>query len=90
MCFWREPADAEWGIAAADRGGHGLFELLVEGTPEAYRNWAEEYYETDVSLPAVEHVYALRPLTPVIVTQLNPEVELADLDLDIDEIGYPR
>ncbi|MEV4128515.1 hypothetical protein [Nocardia sp. NPDC049707] len=90
VCFWREPADAEWGIAAADQGGHGLFELLVEGTPEAYQNWAEDYYETDVSLPAVEHVYALRPLTPAVVTQLNPEVELVDLDLDIDEIGYPR
>ncbi|MGW4533207.1 hypothetical protein ACWEOI_19880 [Nocardia sp. NPDC004340] len=68
----------------------GIPVLLLEGTPQAYQRWAEDYYETAVSLSEVEHVYALRPLTPDIVARLNPEVELADLDSDIGDIGYPR
>ncbi|MEV6768585.1 hypothetical protein AB0N05_08110 [Nocardia sp. NPDC051030] len=89
-CFWREPGDAAWGVAAAEEGGAGLFELLVAGTPEAYREWAEDYYEVDVSLAAVQHVYALRPLTAEVVAELNPDLELADLEEDLAEIGYPR
>ncbi|MFD6354124.1 hypothetical protein [Nocardia tengchongensis] len=90
LCFWREATDTEWGVAVADHGGHGLFELLIEGTPQAYQRWAEDYYETAVGLAEVEHVYALRPLTPAVVARLNPELEPADLEGDIDEIGYPR
>ncbi|WP_433593885.1 hypothetical protein [Nocardia sp. CA-145437] len=67
-----------------------MFELLIEGRPQAYQRWAEDYYGTTVSLSEVEHVYALRPLTPAVVARLNPEVEFADLDGDIGDIGYPR
>ncbi|MET8431037.1 hypothetical protein [Nocardia sp. NPDC004860] len=90
VCFWREPHDTGWAVSAADRGGHGLFELLVDGTPEAYREWAQDYYEAEVSLAAVQHVYALLPLTPTVVTGLNPEADLIDLEPDMIEIGYPR
>lgn len=90
VCFWREPRDTAWGVSAADRGGRGLFELLVEGTPEAYRDWAENYYETEVSLSAVQHVYALQPLTPTVLAELDPDIEFADLEQDIIQIDYPH
>ncbi|GAB2662699.1 hypothetical protein GCM10027088_46590 [Nocardia goodfellowii] len=58
------------------------------------RHWlrcaAQDYYETEVSLSAVQHVYALRPLTPAVVAELDQSVELADLEPDIAEIDYPR
>jgi len=41
-------------------------------------------------LAAVEHVYQHRPLTPVIVGQLNPDLSPADLIADVKEIGYPE
>ncbi|MFI1920107.1 hypothetical protein [Nocardia sp. NPDC020380] len=90
VCFWREPHDADWGVSAGERGGQGLFELLVDGTPEGYQEWVKDYYEVEVSLAAVQHVYALLPLTPAVVAGLNPDVDLRDLEPDIVEIGYPH
>ncbi|WP_433521068.1 hypothetical protein ACQPZ2_27295 [Nocardia pseudovaccinii] len=89
-CFWRTPDDAAWGVSAASQSDAGLFDLLVDGTPEAYQHFAADYYETDISLSAVQHVYALHPLTATVVAEINPDVELDDLDEDIDQIGYPR
>ncbi|PBC66095.1 hypothetical protein BX265_8583 [Streptomyces sp. TLI_235] len=89
VCLWRQPDDAAWRAAAAPAGGEELFELLAEGTPEAYRAWAEEYFETEVDLAAVRHVFAHRPLTQAVVDALNSEVDLEDLREDLAEIGYP-
>ncbi|WP_460718657.1 hypothetical protein [Nocardia heshunensis] len=90
VCFWREPLDSVWGVSAAESGGNGLFDLLVEGTPESYLEWARDYYETEVSLPAVQHMYAQRPLTPEVAAVLNPEIDLDALQQDLAEIGYPH
>lgn len=53
--------------------------------------FAEDYYETNVSLELelVERIYAHEGLSEEMVQAINPEVSLADLDADIDEIGYP-
>ncbi|MFJ1754988.1 hypothetical protein [Kitasatospora sp. NPDC088134] len=79
--------------AAPDQVGDGgaawLFDVLATGTPEAYREFAEDYYETAVGLDAVRHVFALRPLTEAVVTALNPGLSLADLAADLAETGYP-
>jgi hypothetical protein len=66
-----------------------LFEVLLDGRPEAYQEFAEEYYEVAVDLEAVRHVYALRPLTRHVVSLLNPELDLPDLAEDLAAIGYP-
>ncbi|MFE1875580.1 hypothetical protein ACFW9N_32710 [Streptomyces sp. NPDC059496] len=68
----------------------GLFELLVDRSPEASRRFAEDYYEVPVDLEAVRDVYALRPLSQELVSSLNAEVTLADLAEDLVEIGYPQ
>ncbi|MFF1869963.1 hypothetical protein [Streptomyces sp. CB03911] len=98
VCLWRENTDDHWrhgtirfpaGTSDPD-GAEGLFELLVDRSPEAYRRWAEDYYEVPVDLAAVRHVYALRPLTAEVVAALNDELDLADLAGDLAEIGYPQ
>jgi len=98
VCFWREAADAEWHCGQVDVRVPGredadsadwLFEVLVEGNAEAYRDFAEEYFETDVDLAAVRHVYDLAPLTREVVAALNSGLELVDLAEDVAEIGYP-
>ncbi|MER5960927.1 hypothetical protein [Streptomyces sp. NPDC002057] len=98
-CLWREPADTAWHTGPVeftgledreDPDGSGRFlHLLTDRSPEAYAEWAADYYERPVDLEAVRHVLALRPLTTEIVTALNPELTLADLTEDTREIGYP-
>ena len=97
-CFWRRVSDAAWSTGNVaipsedmeDADGAGwLFDVLVTGTAEAYQKFAEEYYEVTPDLTAIQHVYDLKPLTPEIVSALNPQVELKDLTEDIDQIGYP-
>ncbi|WP_332262203.1 hypothetical protein [Kitasatospora mediocidica] len=69
-------------------GAEWLFDILLGGTADAYRDFAEEYYEVAVDLDAVRHVYALRPLSQSIVSSLNPDVSLDDLAEDIAQIGF--
>jgi hypothetical protein len=81
VCFWREQSDIAWRTSAVDPLPEGveddgsaewLFGVLLDGRPEAYQRFAEEYYEVAVDIRAVAHVYALRPLTQAIVSLLNP------------------
>lgn len=77
--------------AEADPDGAGfLFRLLVDRSPEAFRDWAADHYERPVDLDAVRHIFALRPLTPAVVAALNSKVTLDELAEDIGEIGYPQ
>ncbi len=96
-CLWRQTSDDCWRTGAIDfpagredpDGSEGLLELLLDDSPEAYRRFAEDYYELRVDLAAVRQVYALRPLTQPLVTALNDQLSVADLAYDIAEIGYP-
>jgi hypothetical protein len=97
-CLWRQATDDRWQTGAIDfpagqedpDGSERLLELLLDDSPEAYRRFAEDYYQPNsVDLAAVQHVYALRPLTQRLVTALNEQLSVADLAYDIAEIGYP-
>ncbi|NRQ34690.1 hypothetical protein HII36_23065 [Nonomuraea sp. NN258] len=98
VCFWREAGDTEWKTGPIqspppgtrdDGSAEWLFDVLLDGRPEAYQEFAQEYYEIAVDLEAVRWVYALRPLTPDVVAALNPEIGLAALEHDRAGIGYP-
>lgn len=89
ICLWRETGGDRWHGRGLD-DVTWLFELLVDGTPEAYQEFAEDYYEEDVDLDAITEVFTLRPLTDALVRRLNPDVTVAYLADDIAEIDYPR
>jgi hypothetical protein len=89
ICLWRETGGEQWHGRGLDDVAW-LFELLVDGTPGAYQEFAEDYYEEDVDLEAVTEVFALRPLTDGLVRRLNPDVTVTYLADDIAEIDYPR
>lgn len=57
-----------------------LFEQL-DGRPETYKAHAEYNHEVPVSLRAAAHVFAHRPLTAAVVSELNREVSLAILPM---------
>ena len=92
--LWRLEGDGAWSYGVPvdppsdDDGGTALFDEL-DGDPRTYAAFARDYYEVDLPLSAVEHVFAHRPLTEDVVRALNPDVTLDDLADDLREIGYP-
>jgi hypothetical protein len=97
-CAWRERGDGAWKAGTIEfpddgagdpDGSEHLFRLLADRAPEAFQRFAEDYYEIPVPFAAIQHVFALRPLTSEVVAVLNPEVALEALAKDTAEIGYP-
>lgn len=96
FCVWRRYGDAAWQVgpveftsAHPDPDGSAFLLARLDGRPESYQSFATEYYERDVELAAIEHVYRHRPLTPAVIARLNSEVSPEELAADIAEIGYP-
>jgi hypothetical protein len=96
FCVWRRYVDPAWKMGSVDfppahpdPDGSAFLLAALDGRPESYQLFAANYYERDVELAAVEHVYQHRPLTLGVIAQLNPEVSAGELAADISEIGYP-
>ena len=95
FCIWRTYADDQWHTGhisfppGDDPDGSAWMLATLDGNPVSYQRWAEDYYKRPVSLSAVEHVYAHKPLTKEIVHRLNPDTSLSELADDIAQIGYP-
>ncbi|MEU0566528.1 hypothetical protein ABZ297_14190 [Nonomuraea sp. NPDC005983] len=96
-CLWRETGDERWqvgeigypdGVSDPD-GAAYLFARLVDPSPEAFRRFTEDYYEVPANLDAVGHIYALRPLTQAVVTELNADLTVRDLADDLAACRYP-
>ena len=96
FCIWRRRGDHVWQTgnikfpdADSPDGSEDLL-FILDGKPETYASWASEYNERPIPLDAVKAVYAHKPLTQQLVSRLNPDRSLADLEGDLDEIGYHR
>lgn len=96
FCIWRRFSDSSWQIGDIDypegddpEGSEDLLSIL-DGNPKTYQNFAAEYFEEDIPLAAVKHIYAHKPLTANIISKLNAEVSKDELQDDIEEIGYPN
>jgi hypothetical protein len=95
FCIWRERGDAAWQHGAIelppgdDPDGSAYLLQMLDGRPETYANWSEEYYERKIDLSAVQWIYAHKPLTLDIARTLNAEIDPADLRDDAESIGYP-
>jgi hypothetical protein len=61
---------------------------ILSGAATAYRDYAADYFEATLPLPAIEHVLAGRALTAAVVAQLDGEMDLEALTADLTEIGY--
>ena len=96
FCIWRRHSDKTWQVGSIefpnlpDPDGSEYFLSCLDDSPETYAEWASDYYEMPVSTAAVRELYAHKPLTEVLVQQLNPETSLKRLAADIKEIGYPK
>lgn len=96
LCLWRKHEDPMWQIGdikypdgdETSDGSEWLLGLL-DNNPEAYRYYAEQYYQENIPLEAIKRVYAHKPLSEEVVHALNAKISLAVLTEDAEEIGYP-
>lgn len=96
FCLWHQYSDAKWnvvspvdGVISPDRDGSDWMIGIFDGEPEYYRDWAVEYYEVEIPLAAVQAIYRHERLTQQLITSLNPDISLIDIQGDMAEIGYP-
>lgn len=95
FCFWHGPADSSWTVGPVDfpdsKDPDGSAKLLrfLDGDPETYRQWGEEYYGERLNPKAIEQIYRHDRLTEFLVRSLNPKARLRDLREEIAGIGYP-
>ena len=94
FCFWRTYDDASWQCGSLETdetddpdGSEFLLECL-NGDPAVYQEFAEEYYEEEIPLLPICHIYNHKPLTQEIIDLLNPEVKMAEIHAELLEIGY--
>jgi len=91
--LWKIDGEPEWNVrpfGALENETHFnlLFEKLTCG-PDAFRNWAQSYYEREIPLEAVQAIYEHHQISDRIISELNQNVDKSQLSADLDEIGYP-
>ena len=95
FCLWRTADGPSWEVGqidypeVPDPDGTNLLLPFLDGEPETYRKWGEEYFGTRLNPNALGHLYRYEPLSPFIVRTLNTEVQLDEVRGEIEEIGYP-
>lgn len=96
FCIWRKQTDSSWQVGkisypkGEDPDGSEEMLYVFDNNPLTYREFAEEYYESKLSLRAIEHIYNHKVLTCDVITALNPDSLEDDLQQEIEEIGYPN
>ncbi|WP_339910304.1 hypothetical protein [Symmachiella dynata] len=102
FCIWRYHDGREWQLddlkfpAGNDPDGSGDLLSILDGTPETYCVWAEEYYQeawndtSGLTRDAVAAVYRHQPLSNELVSAINSNLRLEDLADDLRDIGYPN
>jgi hypothetical protein len=101
VSLWRLAADASWHAATVDDppedvlghwadpdGSDALFEQL-DGDPDSYVRYAEEYFERSVDRAAVAALFAREPLSVDLVRRLAPERSWEAVAAEVAAWGHP-
>jgi hypothetical protein len=97
FCLWtNEQGQWQTGELTTDEDGSDEMLSILDGDPQTYVAWAQEYYEPEtlpesgISLDAVRQVYAGEILTREIVLAITKHVpDWEQLQQDLTAIQYP-
>lgn len=91
-CYWRGHQAGTWG----GKGPSGASDLnpgpllaMVDGRPETYERFAEDYHEVEVPSDVVSRLFAHQPMSDRLLKSVGFTGSLEDLRREADEIGYP-
>lgn len=96
FCYWRLINDKFWSRgnfelpSSDDPDGSEYMLDILDGNPHTYQDFAEEYFDEDIPLSPICDIYDHKPITHKILEYLNPEVTLASVQEELEEIGYPE
>jgi hypothetical protein len=88
FCTWKQRGQVWSASKETDAEVYKLLHILT-GKADFYYAWANEYYEISLDHSLVQRIFALEPLDAKMLKGLNEELEIANLEEDIEEIGYP-
>ncbi|GAA2158242.1 hypothetical protein GCM10009760_61100 [Kitasatospora kazusensis] len=94
VCAWREDGDTEWRCGPVEfapdesDGADWLFGLLLDGSPDAYVSFAEDYFERSVDRDAVAAVLAGSPLSRATVISLSSSADYEAIAEQARRLGY--
>ncbi|MFC4327676.1 hypothetical protein ACFPC0_07510 [Streptomyces andamanensis] len=93
VCVWREKDGEAWqcGPVTYDDESDGsdwLFDLLTDGSTDAYVSFAEDCFERTVDRDAVTAVLARAPLTRRTVTSLSSTADFTTVAAQARALGY--
>jgi hypothetical protein len=74
LCLWRRTEDETWSVGGevrSDENGSADILFGLDGRPETYKDWADEYYGVNLLLEVIQQVYEALPLTTEMVQALN-------------------
>ncbi len=95
FCIWRKYNDPTWQVGEIDcpededADGSEYFLSILDGNPQTYKEFVEEYYEKEIDISAIEYIYRHKPLTEELIASINKDIRLGALEKDIEGIGYP-
>lgn len=90
FCIWNEAGKNGWASSQQLTDEACVLIEILAGGALYYHAWAQAYYEVELDLNWVQHVFALKPLSEQLLQGLNAEIELDELGEEIAEIGYPE
>jgi hypothetical protein len=92
--FSMDRATCIWYLNGSSWIKHGLsvkwlidLEEVSGWTAKDYHAWAIEYFELDISVLDIQSLFENR-FSEELATKINPTVSLADLQTDLEEIGF--
>ena len=92
FCYWRSRVSDHWEMNGLnEQFNPEISELLalVDGKPETYLRFAEDYYEKTIPQEMVIAVYEHQILSASLLEQISFTGEREKLQKDINQIGYP-
>jgi hypothetical protein len=96
FCIWCLAGDATWSRGLiefpdgeADPDGSRWMLSALDGKPETYQSFANEYFELDVALDAISRVFAHEPLSAELLQAFPSSRAFQDVVTDAEEIAYP-